>query len=233
MLQCQQWQILRVEGGCNRPADDSATVDIGDECDVAEPGKNSDVSDVGDPELLRTLRSEPAFHKVGTLIVSARWTGGDRLATSANTLDACDLHQPRDLVATHVPSGMPHGVPHLPDPIDAVIHLVNPPGLLYEDLVPNTARADRPGLRGTVSARGDEPTFCRTEDAADGLDPELFAILVDERDHFVVGRSSSAAKNAEAAFRISFARRASASSRRSLRFSSSSDPSGPAGSVGP
>ncbi|MCT2297108.1 hypothetical protein M3F57_13400, partial [Brachybacterium muris] len=77
--------------------------------------------------------------------------------------------------------------------------------LLHEHLVPNATSAGWPALCGTVSAGGDEPTFCRTEDAADGLDPELIAMHVDERDHFVVGRSSSAAKNAEAAFRISFA----------------------------
>src|SRR5699024_12655358 len=50
--------------------------------------------------------------------------------------------------------------------------------------------------------------------------PEIVAVHVDEPDHLVVGRSSSAAKKAEAFFRISLARRASASSRRSLRFSS-------------
>src|SRR5690606_4562484 len=157
MLQCQQWQILCVEGGRDRPADDSATVDIGDECDVAEPGKHPDVGDVGDPELLRPLSNEPSFHKVGTLIVSDRRTGGDQLATSANTLEASDLHQPRDLVATHLASYMPHGVPHLPDPIDAVVLLVNPLHLLYEDLVPGAARGTLPVLGGAVSAGGDEP----------------------------------------------------------------------------
>ena len=70
------------------------------------------------------------------------------------------------------------------------------------------------------SRRGDEPTFRRTKGAADGLDPELIEVFVDERDHLVVGRSSSAAKKADAALRISLARRASASSRLILRISS-------------
>ncbi len=78
----------------------------------------------------------------------------------------------------------------------------------------------RSSLRGTVGPGGDEPTRCRTKGAADGLDPETIAAFVDERDHLVVGRSSSLAKKAEAALRISFARRASASSRLSLRISS-------------
>src|SRR5699024_10860936 len=72
------------------------------------------------------------------------------------------------------------------------------------------------------------------QDAADGLDPEVIAMPIDEGDHFVVGWSSSLAKNTEAAFKISLARRDSASSRRSLRFSSSRDTAGLAeGSAGP
>ena len=49
--------------------------------------------------------------------------------------------------------------------------------------------------------------------AADELDSELIAVSVDEGAHFVVGRSSSAAKSADADFKISFAFRISASSR--------------------
>src|SRR5699024_11334298 len=52
-------------------------------------------------------------------------------------------------------------------------------------------------FRGSVAAGGEEPTVCRGEHAADGLDPELITMHVDEGDHFVVGRSSSAAKKAE------------------------------------
>lgn len=59
--------------------------------------------------------------------------------------------------------------------------------------------------------------------AADGLDPEVTRVLVNELDQFVVGRSSSAAKNVDAFFSVLFARRASASSFRSRRFSFSSD----------
>src|SRR5690606_10852420 len=93
------------------------------------------------------------------------------------------------------PRPIPHGVPHRPDPVDAVILLMNPSHLLHENLVPQASGGDRPVLPGTVSAGGDEPSSCLFEDATDGLDPELLAMHVDERDHFVVGRSSSAAKN--------------------------------------
>lgn len=110
MLQCEQWQLLRVEGGRDRPTDDSPTEDIGDERDVAEPGEYSDIGggtsrlrgNIGNPELLRPVRNEPPVHQVETLILSGRGTRGDGPAASANALKACDLHQPRDLVSAHV-----------------------------------------------------------------------------------------------------------------------------------
>ena len=66
---------------------------------------------------------------------------------------------------------------------------------------------------------------------ADRLDPEALAMLVDERAHFGRCGSSSPAKNTDAAFKISFARRSSKISRRSFRISSrssaaSADPAG-------
>src|SRR5690606_31872003 len=51
---------------------------------------------------------------------------------------------------------------------------------------------------------------------ADGLDPELLPVVIDESDHRLGWRSSSAwAKYADAFLRISFARRNSTTSRRS------------------
>src|SRR5699024_10401045 len=88
VLQREQWQRLRVERGCNSPADYSAAEDIGDECDVTEPGENPNVGDVGDPQLLRPVRDELPFHQVGPLVLSGRGTRGDCLATSANALEA-------------------------------------------------------------------------------------------------------------------------------------------------
>src|SRR5699024_7386803 len=58
-----------------------------------------------------------------------------------------------------------------------------------------------------------------TQDTTDGLDPETIPEHIDISDHLVVGRSSSAAKKADAVFRISLARRSSAFSRLSLRSS--------------
>src|SRR5204862_4981640 len=56
----------------------------------------------------------------------------------------------------------------------------------------------------------------------DRLDPEALALLVDEHAHLGRCGSSSPAKNTDAAFRISFARRSSNTSRRNSRISSRS-----------
>src|SRR5690625_4504179 len=77
--------------------------------------------------------------------------------------------------------------------------------------------AGRPRLSGPIAPGSDKPTLCHPQNTADGLDPELISIQIDVSDHLVVGRSSSAAKKADAVFRISFARRSSAFSRFSLR----------------
>jgi hypothetical protein len=60
------------------------------------------------------------------------------------------------------------------------------------------------------------------QDSAHRLDPEHLAVCVDERYERFDGRSSSAAKKAEAALRISFARRSSAFSARSRLISAAS-----------
>src|SRR5690625_6627528 len=79
--------------------------------------------------------------------------------------------------------------------------------------------AGRPRFGGSVAPGSDKPTLCRPQNTADGLDPELVSIQIDVSDHLVVGRSSSAAKKAEAVFKISLALRSSAFSRLSRRIS--------------
>jgi len=109
---------------------------------------------------------------------------------------------------------------HLPAAVDAVVLRVQSGDLGHQQVITQLPGRRRPGLRGTVAAGGEEPTNCRAQHPADGLDPEPILVLVDVADHLVLGRSSSLAKNTLADFKISFARRNSATSRRS-RFSSS------------
>lgn len=79
----------------------------------------------------------------------------------------------------------------------------------------------RPG--GSVASRGQKSRDCCPQHRADELDPELIAIGIDIGEQFVAGRSSSAAKNADAVFKISLALRKSATSRLSLRISACSE----------
>src|SRR5690606_10191697 len=60
-----------------------------------------------------------------------------------------------------------------------------------------------------------DPAAVLTQHPADRLDPEAVAMVVDERDQRLDWRSSSAPKKADAALRISFARRSSLFSRSS------------------
>ena len=101
------------------------------------------------------------------------------------------------------------GLPHLADPVHPVVVLEQ-----RHDPLIHRGVGDRPGrgrscLGGVVGARGDLRAGLG-EGGADRLDPELLLVLVDVRDQRVEGRSSSAAKKAEADVKISLARRSSA-----------------------
>lgn len=61
---------------------------------------------------------------------------------------------------------------------------------------------------GIVGTRSDLPTSC-TQRGTDRLDSEFVLMLVDEGDDYFEGRPGSAAKKAEADFRIWLARRSS------------------------
>src|SRR5690606_12880132 len=134
--------------------------------------------------------------------------------------DPGQAHESFGLVTADLPPLAAQEGMHLPSPVDAVVLRMQPGDLRDEQLVSQASGRWQASFRGTISARGDEPTNCRAQHPADGLDPELIPMLVDEADHLVVGRSSSLAKNTLAALRISLARRSSATSRRSRAFSS-------------
>src|SRR5215207_1417726 len=78
-------------------------------------------------------------------------------------------------------------------------------------------------FRRPVTRRSHKPALeLLTQYAADPLNPETILMLIDVADHRGAGRSSSAAKNADAVRRISFARRSSAFSFFNRRISASS-----------
>src|ERR1700756_554990 len=121
------------------------------------------------------------------------------------TGDPGSAHEPGDLVTADIVAGAPCCFPQLASTVDPVVVL---PQLLKHrchDRVPAG-----PGRRGSrldriVGARSHRHP-CRAQDGADGLDPELLAVSVDERDYFLCWRESSAPKKLAARFRISLAR---------------------------
>lgn len=170
VLESEQRQPCGAKAARDRPSHDAPGVDIGDERDVAEPGDRAHVGDVSDPQLMRTIRGEAAFHEIRPGIRHASRAGRDRLTAAPNPLQAGFPHEPGDLVTADLPAGPDHGVVHLPDAVDAVVLSVDPLDLLQEQDVSQGPRGGWSCLGGAVAAGGDEPTFRRTKGAADGLD---------------------------------------------------------------
>jgi hypothetical protein len=115
-------------------------------------------------------------------------------------------------------------LPHLAHPVHPVVRLEDRRDPLIEGRIGDAAFRGWSGVVGVVGARGDLGAGLG-EDGADRLDPELILVRVDVRDQRCCGRSSSAAKKADAVFKIAFARRSS-------RFSRSSSTTRAAGSTG-
>ena len=86
VLECEQWQAFGVEAWCHSPAHDLAGEDIGDESGVAESLYRPDIRDIGDPQLMRALRSELAFHQVRPMVWRAARAGRDRFPASAHSM---------------------------------------------------------------------------------------------------------------------------------------------------
>lgn len=93
-------------------------------------------------------------------------------------------------------------------------HSVHPNPVWREraNFIINARLPERSTEGGAVAAGGEEPLDCRTQDAADELDPETIPVLRDEPGHLGQGRSSSFAKSTLATLRISFAFRNSETS---------------------
>ena len=102
--------------------------------------------------------------------------------------------------------------PHLGSAVHPIVVLVCPADLFDQPGVALCPRRRWAGLIGVVGGRGD-PDVAFAQHPADRLDPEPVPILVDESHYFPSRGSSSRAKKADAAFKISFARRSSRFSR--------------------
>src|SRR5690606_28754230 len=134
--------------------------------------------------------------------------GEDPLSPPADALDAQLPHQPGHLVPADLMAGASGGLPELVGPVDLAVRDPQREQDLGHHRVADgpSRRLDLAALGGVVGARSD------LQDSADRLDSELVTMAVDVIDDHFDGRSSSAAKKAEADLRIAFARRSSRTS---------------------
>ncbi len=200
------------------PADNTAGEGVEYERDVDRPRPGGDVPEVRHPEPVRAGRGEVAVDEIGRPDGRGVGERGPHSFAPQRPVPAVSCHQPLYRAAGHVVAVAAQMQPHLPGSVAGDEALLPGGGDQLNDLrIPQRslragATARRRGDRGAVLA----------QHAADRLDPEHIAVLIDERGQNFGGRSSSAAKKAEAALRSSFARRSSAFSFFSSRISASS-----------
>jgi len=188
-------QRIQHKAGVSRagdtPADDTPREDVDDKGDIDETGPCRDVGKVGHPQGVRTRRIELPIDAIER-------TRGGRIADCG-----ADPFAPHDALQAHRAHQARHGAasdrgpfpqklsPHLPDAIDAEVLLVHAPDLgPQSDIAPGPcrqlARIGAPCGMGVIRRRGDR------QNAADRLDPVKDAVLVDEGNHGLNRRSSSA-----------------------------------------
>src|SRR4051794_6320978 len=220
------------EAGVRRPAhppaDDAPGVSIDHQGHVDEAGPGRDVGEIGDPEHVRARGLKlpiDAIERARRGLIADR--GPHRLAPHG-PLQAHGAHQPRHRAARHPDPLSAELSPDLADAVDAEVRLIHAPDLDHQCCIPPGSRGQPlrispPGGMGVIRRRGDR------QHPADRLDPVDGAMLVDEGDHGLDRRSSSAiAQYALALRRISLTWRSSRTSRSSARMRSCSAVVGPA-----
>lgn len=178
------------------PADDHPAEGVDDETRVSGPGPGGHHGQIAHPQPIRGLGGEVASDEIAGPGLSGAGAGAALPPLAGRAAQAGGAHQPRRLVSADLMAGPARRQPQLARPIHPEIR---PPQLLERRGHRRVAARPRrrgPGLGAVVGRRGDRQL------TPDRLDPELFAVSVDERDHHRRGRSSSAAKKAEAALKI-------------------------------
>src|SRR5690625_640099 len=193
------------------PADHAAGEHIDDERGIDPARERAAVGDVRDPQLVRSGRGEVTFDQVRTGVWTVAGERCPRALLSADPAQPLGSHQPFHGAACDRDTFPAQLSVELLRAVDPEVLRVNAPDLNQQLLVPDRPFRGWSGLEGVVGARRDLRACCG-ERAADRLDAELMLVLVDELDDQRCGRSSSAAKKAEADRRIAFARRSSRTS---------------------
>src|SRR4029077_4556896 len=197
----------------NPPADNAPGEGIDDKGDIDEAHPGRDIGEVRDPQRVWPRGLElpvDVVERARCRLVADR--GFDRLATDS-TLQTHGSHQASDSAAGHVLAFALQLTTNLPHAIDLEVLIDHPCDLRHQvgiALRPRRQprRISPSGGIGVIGRWGDR------QHLADRLDPIRPAVIVDERDHGLGRRSSSAwAKYADALRRISLACRSSRFSR--------------------
>ena len=130
--------------------------------------------------------------------------------------DPVGARQPLHLAARHLFAGTLERFPHLPVAVGVVVGGVQLADPSEQPLIFDCSQ--RAATAAPLAVRGHR----HAQDPADRLDPEAAAMLVDVAAHLGRSGSSSLAKNTDADFKISFARRNSKFSWRNRLISSRS-----------
>ena len=173
------------------PADNAASIGVDHERHVDEARPGGDISKVRDPKHVRARRLELAVHPV-----ERAWRGfvADRRPHAPSADDALKthrLHQPSHGAACHVVPLSHQLTPDLANAIDLVVLIEHAPDLHAEHGIPLDARGRRvratpPRVVRVIGGRGD------LQHTTDRLDPVSPTMIVDECDHGLNRRSSSA-----------------------------------------
>src|SRR6266516_2059088 len=210
-LQSVQGEVRPQRAG-GLPADDEAGADIDHEGDVHPAAVSLDVGQVGDPQAIRGRRTELPTNQVERPIGRLVRDGGpDAGLATDDAPQAESTHEPLDRAAGNPGALALELGPDLVSTVDPPVLLPHSMDSSLQSLIPSPSGRDWPADRGVVAARGD------LQDATDRLDSPAVPVLADEPHGLGKRGSSSRAKKAEAAFRISLARRSSRFSRSSSR----------------
>src|SRR5579871_1221221 len=189
------------------PTDDAAREHVDDEGDVHEAGPGGDVREVRHPKLVGATRRKRTLDEIGR---AQRGLVGDRRhferATPHRAAQPHLTHQPldgaardREALAPELPPDLVGAVGPLEALVKDAANLDRQPLVALLSLGP-LLRREATGAVLVVRRRGDR------QHLADRLDPVFVAMLLDEVDHHLARRSSSAwAKYADALRRISLA----------------------------
>jgi len=190
------------------PADDPAAVGVDDKAEEDQALPAAQVGEVRHPQLVGPLGAEVPLDKVGAAVrgrVGER--GAPGLGAALGAPNAVVAHQALHLTARGLLAGPQQRFPGASVAVGLVVGPMDLPDSPEQPLVGDGPRR-RLGLGAGVEGRRRH-----VQGVADGLDAEAAAVLVDVAAHLVRSSSSSLAKNTEADFKISFARRSSKFSR--------------------